>query len=57
MKCPLVGPFLGGFYFYAQSLQTMSQECCMSDIRVFGIPLHEKIFEKFTKFYPFVGPI
>jgi len=29
MKCPLVGPFLGRFYFYAQTLQTMYQGCCM----------------------------
>jgi len=28
MKRPLVGPFWGGFYFYAQNLQTMSQGCC-----------------------------
>jgi len=42
IKCPLVGPFLGGFYFYAQTLQTMSLGCCMSNIGVFGMPVHEK---------------
>jgi len=42
MKRPLVGPFLGGIYFYAQTLQTMSQGCCISNIRVFGMPVHEK---------------
>jgi len=42
MKHPLVGPFLGGFYFYVQTLQTMPQGCCMSNIRVFGLPVHEK---------------
>jgi len=55
-KRPLVGPFLEGFYFYAQTLQTMSQGCCMSKIRVLGSPVHEKkIFLKFT-FLPFIGP-
>jgi len=44
MNSPLVGPFLGGIYFYAQTLQTMSQGCCISNIRVFGMPVHEKIF-------------
>jgi len=43
MKRPLVGPFLGGFYFYAHVLQTMPQGCCISNIRVFGMPVHEKI--------------
>jgi len=38
MERPLVGPFLGRFYFYVQTLQTMSQGCCMSNIRVFGQP-------------------
>jgi len=23
-----MGPFLGGFYFYAQTLQTMTKGCC-----------------------------
>jgi len=54
MKHLLVGPFLGGFYFYAQILQTMSHGCCISNIRVFEMPVHEKIFLKFTKFYPFL---
>jgi len=54
MKCPLVGPFLGRFFFYAQTLQTMSQECCMSNIRVFGLPDHEKkIFKNSPNFTPF----
>jgi len=55
MKHPFlgVGPFLGRIYFYEQTLQTISQRCCMSNIRVFGLPVHEKkIFLKFTKFYP-----
>jgi len=34
MKHPIVGPILGRFYFYVQTLQTMSQRCCMSNIRV-----------------------
>jgi len=45
MKCPLVMPFLGIFYFYVQTLQTMFQGCCLSNISVFGLPVHEnKIF-------------
>jgi len=42
MKRPLDGPILGGFYFYAQTLQTISQGCCISNIRVFGMPVHKK---------------
>jgi len=42
MKRPLVMPFLGGFYFYAQTLQTMSEGFCMSNNRVFELPVHEK---------------
>jgi len=38
MKCSLVGPFLHRFYFNMQSLQTMS------DITVFGMSVHEKMF-------------
>jgi len=34
---------LGGFYVYVQTLQTMSQGCCMSNTRVFGLPVREKI--------------
>jgi len=57
MKRPLVGPYLGGFYFYVQTLQTMSQGCCMSNIRVFGVPVHEKkISPNFTPFCPLWGP-
>jgi len=60
MKRPLVRPFLGGFYFYAQTLQTMPQGCCMSNIRVFGLPVHDKkIFKfspNFTPFSPLLGP-
>jgi len=29
MKHPLVGPFFGRFYFYAQTLRTMSKGCCI----------------------------
>jgi len=29
MKRPLVGPFFGRFYFYAQILQAMCKECCI----------------------------
>jgi len=43
---------LGRFYFYAQNLQTMSQGCCMSNIRVFGLPVL-----KFTIFAPYWAPI
>jgi len=44
MKRPLVGPCLAGFYFYAQTLQTMSKGYYISNIGVFGLPVHEKIF-------------
>jgi len=37
----IVGPFLSGFYFHAQSLQTMLQGCCISNISIFGMPVHE----------------
>jgi len=61
MKRPVVGPFLGGFYFYEQTLQTMSQGCSMLNIRVFGLPVHEKkIFlnsPNFTLFPPYWVPI
>jgi len=61
MKRPLVGPILGGFYFYVRSLQTMSQGCCISNIRVFEMPVHEKkIFlnsPNFTPFCPYWAPI
>jgi len=33
MKRPLVRPIFGGFYCYAQTLQTMSQGCCVSNIK------------------------
>jgi len=60
IKRPLVRPFLGRFNFYAQTLQTMTNGCCMSNIRVFGLPVHEKkIFKhspKFTPFCPLLGP-
>jgi len=33
----------------------MSQGCCISNIRVFKMPVYEKkIFLNFTKFYPFL---
>jgi len=55
-----MGPFLGRIYFYAQTLQTMSQECCMSNIIVFGLPVHEKkIFynlPNLTPFFHLIGP-
>jgi len=54
MKHPLVGAFMGGFFSYAQTLQTMSQRCCMSNIRVFGQPVHEK---KIFKNSPYFTPI
>jgi len=59
MKCPLVVQYFGRFYFYVQILQTLSQGCCMSSIRVFGLPVHEKIFKNstnFTPFCPLLGP-
>jgi len=56
MKRPLVGPFLGGFYFYVQILQTMSQGCCMSNIRLFGQPVREKKIHFFGPFLPLMGP-
>jgi len=37
-----VGYFWTDFYCYAQSVQTMFQECRMSNIRVFGMPVNEK---------------
>jgi len=58
MKHPLVGPILGGFYFYMQRLQTMSKGCCMLDIRVFGMTVHEKkIFKISPNFTPFWTPV
>jgi len=43
MKHPLVGSFLCGFYFYAQTLQNiLSKGFWKSNIRVFGMPVHEK---------------
>jgi len=57
MKRPLVGPFLGGFYFYVHTLQTMSQGCYMSNTRVFKLPVHEeKIFLIFYTFLSLMGP-
>jgi len=51
--------FFGGFYFYAQTLQSISNVCCVSN-RVFGLPVHEKkIFKNspnFTPFCPLLGP-
>jgi len=59
-EAPLVGPFLGGFYFYTQNLQTLSQGCYTSNISVFGQPVHEKriflISQNFTPFCPLLGP-
>jgi len=43
IKRPLVGLFLGRNYFRAQYSQTMSKGCCMSNIRVFGMLVCEKI--------------
>jgi len=37
-------PLLAGFYFYVQNLQTMSQGCCLTNITVFGMKVHKKIF-------------
>jgi len=42
MKRPLVGPFLGEFYFNAQSLLTMSKGCCIGNSFPFGVMVHEK---------------
>jgi len=53
-KRPLVGPILSGFDLYAQSLKTMSKGCCISNIRVFGMPVHEKkIFQNSPNVTPF----
>jgi len=57
MKRPLVVPSLGEFYFYAQSLQTLSQGSCMSNIREFEQPVHEKIFKNLPCFVPYWVPI
>jgi len=54
IKCPLMGPFFGWFYFYVQILQTISKGCCMSNIRIFGLPVHEKIFKNSPNFLLFV---
>jgi len=56
MKCPLVVPILGRFYFYAQTLQTMSQGCCISKIRVFEMPFMKRIFFKIHHLLPLIGP-
>jgi len=61
MKCPpLVGPYFCGFYFYAHILQTLSQGCCISNIRVFRHQVREKKTFKnspnFTPFCPLLGP-
>jgi len=42
MKHPLVGLFLGGFYFYAQSLLTMSKWCCIWNSCTFELLVHNK---------------
>jgi len=42
MKRPLVGPFLGGFYFYAQTLLIMSKGCCIWNSFSFGLLVHKK---------------
>jgi len=42
MKRPLVGPFLGRFNFYAQSLQHISKGCCVWNSFTFGVLVHEK---------------
>jgi len=48
------------YYFNAQTLKSMSQGCCRSDIRVFRMPVHEKKFflnsTNFTPFCPLLGP-
>jgi len=59
IRRPLVGSFSGESYFYFPSLQSMSQGCCISNIRVFQTPVHEKIFfnsPNFTRFCPLLGP-
>jgi len=56
IKRPVVGPIVGRFYFYVQTSQTMPQGCCMSNIWVFGMPVHGR-FLKFTKYYTFLSLI
>jgi len=41
-----VRPFLGRFYFYAQSLQTISKGCCLWNSFTFGLFAHVK--KRFT---------
>jgi len=56
-----VGPFLGRFYFYAQTLQTMSKGCFMSKYQsIWTASSWEDHLKKFTQFYPFfplIGPL
>jgi len=40
MKRPLVGSFLGRFYFYVHTIQTIYQGLYI--VRVFGQTVHEK---------------
>jgi len=59
MEAPPSGPFVGGFYFYAQNLETMSQGWCMSIVKYQSIrnaSIWEENLLKFTKFYPLLGP-
>jgi len=49
---------MGRFYFYAQTLQTMSQGCCMSN-SVFGLPVmrrSSKIHQILPLFAPYWTP-
>jgi len=44
MKRRTSGPFLDRFFFFFPAkFQIMFQECRMSNIRVFGMPVDEKI--------------
>jgi len=59
MKRPLVWPFLGGFYLYVQTLQIMSQGCCMSKYldSQFMRRRSFKVHQMLPPFSPYGAPI
>jgi len=60
MKCRLVGSFLSEFFLMRKLYKPCLKDAVCQDIRVFGLPFHEKkIFKNspnFTPFCPLLGP-